>query len=445
MRVDVEMLKNGFNLTKLSHYATKLLYAITVFIYIFSLTGGQLHAISSKDISDILNGFTYYDSGDTVASCGGTSVLSGSGNEEQIYIFLTQTKGLSAIQAAGVMGNMTEESHFEPRLVEYGYKNSRGEVSKPGQPSSLDDQPPPDQPRLKDGAMKGQPGFGIVQWTGGRKTDLRNFAASAEGKGRALSDLGLQLDFLWQELTTTKAFVLKDIQAATTLEAATGPFLFKYEVPGDAQAAFPRRVSNANKVLSKYGSGTPITTSSSSNSDTTPSPDSANSCSGTGTSGVVAGNIAQTAINLAWGDKGHSGTTADKARPEYVAARSTYNSKVGNDYSDCGIFVATVMRASGADPNYPESGTVNQLPYLRGNAKYQVFEDINSVDNLKPGDILIYNVPDKSQGHTYIYVGSDGGAFNARGASQGTHVPQGSGTYFVDVDSKAHFSVARLK
>jgi hypothetical protein len=158
-------------------------------------------------------------------------------------------------------------------------------------------------------------------------------------------------------------------------------------------------------------------------------------CSG---SGAVNGSITSTALAFAWtetakvseimaavdatdglctmeGDPTGCGRTKAAAgafirerdaRAEYVTAVKQFNQ--GNDsdgsnwaFSDCGVFVATVMRASGVDNNYAARGTgPNQLPYVRDSGLYDtvLFTDTSQ---LQPGDILI------KDGHTAIYVGQN--------------------------------------
>ena len=163
--------------------------------------------------------------------------------------------------------------------------------------------------------------------------------------------------------------------------------------------------------------------------------------------GVVAGSIVQTALNLAWNDASKSyGKNKADAKPEYQAAKAEFNPKaVGDDeYSDCGVFVATVMHASGADPNYFYRGTGNQLAYLKQHPeKYQLFDNINSTADLKPGDILVFSA--SPYGHTYIYVGPQtgpGGAYNSTAASLHTHVPKATNAFFTE--NGHHFTVARM-
>lgn len=167
------------------------------------------------------------------------------------------------------------------------------------------------------------------------------------------------------------------------------------------------------------------------------------------TNGVVAGDIVRTALGLAWPNPGHSWNKED-ATLAYQAAMPKYNpsSAATNNfpYSDCGVFVATVISAT-VDPNYQKRGTSSQIAYIQQHPeKYDYFTSSDytqSSAKLQPGDILIHG------GHTYIftgpYKGSDGKMYNAASASwhnnpsdtQG-HVPQA-------VIWRAGFNVARVK
>lgn len=175
-----------------------------------------------------------------------------------------------------------------------------------------------------------------------------------------------------------------------------------------------------------------------------------------GSTGVVNGSIVQTALALAWTDsakveeiraavqatnglctmtEGNHGTCGQMkaaagafiresdARPEYVTAVKQFNP--GNDsdssnwaFSDCGVFVATVMRASGVDTEFPVRGTTPyQLPYLQTSPLYDT-ELFTDTSQLQPGDILI------KPGHIAIYVGPNNitDAVVVQ-ASWGQHVP----------------------
>lgn len=162
--------------------------------------------------------------------------------------------------------------------------------------------------------------------------------------------------------------------------------------------------------------------------------------SGYGCAGVSA--ITQTAISFSWPDSSH-GTTPEAA---YQDAIDKYNS--GQNPADCGVFVATVMRASGADPSYPASGTANQANYVMHSSRYQIVPGATTTSDLQPGDILIIGgtASDAASGHTLIYLGQVAGSdaneasasYNERAANLGTI------TSLVDPLGRGTFMVARL-
>lgn len=78
--------------------------------------------------------------------------------ESQVAAYF-KSQGLDNIHTAAIMGNMYAESGMDPSCVETGGT-----------------------------------GIGICQWSTGRATDLRSYAAS---QGKAWTDLGVQLDFFW--------------------------------------------------------------------------------------------------------------------------------------------------------------------------------------------------------------------------------------------------------
>ncbi|MDB5175771.1 MAG: Peptidase [Candidatus Saccharibacteria bacterium] len=172
------------------------------------------------------------------------------------------------------------------------------------------------------------------------------------------------------------------------------------------------------------------------------------SAAGTGcSSGVVAGNIVETALNLAWDTPGHGPLESD-AKPTYQKAMPQYNGTTGaTPFSDCGIFVATVMIASGADPNYPKVYTPTQMAYLASSPNYTEIKippdakNVNTGDlGLQPGDIFINSV------HTYIFVGPQSKGFSIVSASLGQRVPEaGNGVYFYqDGNTGEQFRIFRL-
>lgn len=166
------------------------------------------------------------------------------------------------------------------------------------------------------------------------------------------------------------------------------------------------------------------------------------------------GDIVKTAEGLAWkgrekdNQQQKSAATAlyQKVMPQ-IQGRGTANSvdsRGRTAWSDCGLFVSTVMRYSGADKKYAQRGTGTQLAYVRRHKeKYDVFTNLNNTGQLKPGDIFIID------GHTFLhthktpYKGTDGKKYNGFSASWGDRVPMANNTYFSD--SRGHYTVARLK
>lgn len=221
-------------------------YVLCLLITMLSAT--PAYGLTAEQRRVIDSGARYFNVEESAApvACIPGVPLSGSDNPEKVWNFFI-SKGLTATQAAGFMGNMQAEAHFEPRLVEYGWLNSRGERSVPGKPSSLDDNVPPDQ------NSEGQPGYGIVQWTSpNRKQGLRDMAAS---RNMIAGDLGLQLDYLWLELTTAYKGVYDELVATTTLEDSTRLILYKYENPDNKEKEMPKRLRFATDFLTRFGSG----------------------------------------------------------------------------------------------------------------------------------------------------------------------------------------------
>ncbi len=369
------------------------------------------HALTDDQIKALQSGVHYFNTEVDAAGCitsGSATVLAGNTNAEKVWNYLTQKMGLNSVQASGAMGNMEQEGGFNPDALN------------------------PDS-----GA------FGIVQWLGGRKQGLQDFATQ---QGKPINDLGLQLDYMKQELEGSyKASVLDPLKAATTLEDAVRVWLEHYEVPCSppGSACDPEmaiRLPKAQSYMTTFGSGTPASGSPSSTTSTS-------SC--TSGSGAGSGDILKTALGLAWPDNGH-GNDCSAATPAFIAAHEPiYGSDDSTHCTGCDVFVSTVMRTSGVDPDYPTFQTSVQLPYIISHPeKYQIIGTTNG-DNLdpllQPGDILAYYVknPDGSiDGHTLIYTGPLPSGYNMVDGSNGGHVPQsghwGSGGW------NATYTIARV-
>ena len=168
-----------------------------------------------------LNDIIYYDAGEDCAPASSGNMadinLEGNDNAEKIWNFF-KSKGLTDEQTAGIMGSLWGESnHFQPDLVEAG-----------------------------NGI-----GYGIAQWSFGRRTNLENYAKE---KGKPVSDLGVQLNFLWQELEGPENRALNMVKSASTVREATIAWTNGFERPREDLQ--PGRIKEGeevgNKMLSQF-------------------------------------------------------------------------------------------------------------------------------------------------------------------------------------------------
>jgi hypothetical protein len=151
-------------------------------------------------------------------------------------------KGLTDIQAAGIVGNLDQESGMDPSIAQYG----------------------------------GGPGRGLAQWSVGGRWDTDtddNVAWYASQQGASEWSLSLQLDFIWYELQTFHSYGLASLQAATTITEATVAFQDDFEGCGECDES--QRIAFAQQAYDDYhgsggGSGTGSGSSGSSSGGSAP-------------------------------------------------------------------------------------------------------------------------------------------------------------------------------
>lgn len=184
--------------------------------YLLYLLTGNDYGVTEFDFNEFLNG-----------SFSNVSGLYGNTAQEKVWWALIDA-GYSAEAAAGVLGNIEAESGFNEASIEGG-----------------------------SGA-----GFGLCQWTGGRRTQLESYAAS---KGVAPSDLDTQIEFLLAEITpgggangyakyqlsSYNGYSASDWKNASTPEDAATAFCWTFERPGiprmDVRTSAARRYYNQFK------------------------------------------------------------------------------------------------------------------------------------------------------------------------------------------------------
>ena len=368
-------------------------------VHPFTTDGGQAYA---DTIAGSLASATSATSLSGVCSCqslsggGGAGNLTGNDNRDKVWNYLI-SKGLTPFQAAGMMGNMQAEAGFKPQLVEYGYLNSRGEISRVGQPSSLDDKVPPNQ------KTNGQPGYGIVQFTSpGYKQALRDRSAQ---NGVIAGDLGLQLDYLWELLTSNSWGT--NLRATTTINEASDVFLKQLERPKNIAGQIGIRRDNAEKIFNFYSGS------------------------------VVASSISNTGANQGCESSISQGSSASVVLVAQQELASQGDTTGGDKYELgdksipwCAAFVSYVLKKAGV----PFTGGVGEngyyIPSVASVRSYfeaspSTYHPARSGYVPQPGDIVIYKEGlEPYPSHVNIVISVDGSKMTTIGGNEGNKVSQ---------------------
>jgi Phage tail lysozyme/Ricin-type beta-trefoil lectin domain len=143
-------------------------------------------------------------------------------NDKTAYDYFT-AKGLTSFQAAGIVGNLDQESGVDPTIAQ----------------------------------ENGGPGRGIAQWSVGGRWDSEagdNLVAFAAKEGLPTSSLTVQLDFVWYELETFSSYGLATLRGSTNVTDAATDFEIDFEecdIASECDAS--SRVAYAKDVLAAYG------------------------------------------------------------------------------------------------------------------------------------------------------------------------------------------------
>lgn len=139
-------------------------------------------------------------------------------NDPTAFDFLID-HGLTAVQAAGVIGNLDQESGDNPGSVQLG-----------------------------------GPGRGIAQWSVGGRWDSDtsdNLVAFAQGNEEPTDSLTTQLNFLWYELETFPQYGLAQLRQSATVASSTVAFETHFEACGQCDES--TRIQYADRALQAYG------------------------------------------------------------------------------------------------------------------------------------------------------------------------------------------------
>lgn len=323
------------------------------------------------------NDILFYDpsactpSGSNSAS---TALVDGD-NIKKAFFYFTG-KGLTAAQAAGIVGNLIQESGVNPKSVQ------------------------------KDG-----PGHGIAQWSANdRWAALKKWAGS-----RDPLDLAVQLDFMWHEMTAVAPWnqslkgsklpqypSLQDITSDTKDAAikASASFGYLYERFGKAGD----RNSLAGNVWAKYHGSAASTGAT---PDTGCAAASTGTCDNAPQGWVQATNRVVTIACEEWNKKvvEDAGANCDQAGEITKYAKAVGFPRCGPAW--CGMFVGYVYKTAGIPfPTRAGVASVNNLWGYLGS--------INARESTgtqpKPGDVIIYG---SDHHHTGLVVGTTGKYFTS--------------------------------
>lgn len=151
-------------------------------------------------------------------------MLIGKNNEEKIWNFLYEKIG-NAYGTAGLVGNLQSESGLNPKNMENYYESRLGFTDE-SYVQAIDD-----GTYTKEQFIYDQAGFGIYQITYWSRK--KGFYEYAKSKGVSIGNLEAQLEFLYQELSTSYKSVLSTLKNATSILEASNAVLFKFENPAD--------------------------------------------------------------------------------------------------------------------------------------------------------------------------------------------------------------------
>lgn len=345
--------------------------------------------LSQDDLNAIAQNSVFYKAGFPCTS-GGAGQLAGSDNATKIWNFLA-SKGLTAQQVAGVMGNLQAESGFEPRLVEYGKINSRGEISVQGKPSSLDDTM----------VIDGKTGYGLAQWTSlGRQQGLHDAAVKA---GTTDGDLGVQLDYLYSEAQgrpvvnpfhKTPAEALgapnewEGLKRMQDVASATIFWHAEFEISNDDASRVQNRVNLANALFAQYGG------------DTGTAPSGQVIGSGCGSAGVVGGYSLP--VDRRFYDEHQDWFT--KPHHDYPAADIPVPSNTPIYSMSAGTIVLAPTNGDCGTGVEIDAGNGVRFLYCHGSDGGSV-EGARNGDRVQPGQLIMHSDNTGSSTGPHVHVG----------------------------------------
>lgn len=167
--------------------------------------------------------------------------------EKKIWDFLKERIG-NDFGVAGMMGNLQAESGLRSNNLQNSFEKTLGMTDEQYTTAV-------DVGSYKNFVMDSA-GYGLAQWTySSRKQNLLTFRNAA---GTSIGDLGMQLGFLWKELTENYKGVLSGLKAARSVREASDIVLTQFEKPADqSESVRAKRASYGQVFYDRYAGFSP--------------------------------------------------------------------------------------------------------------------------------------------------------------------------------------------
>ncbi len=158
-------------------------------------------------------------------------------NEQKVYSFFAE-RGLSPCGIYGLMGNLRDESGFNPRNLQNSYEKRLG-YTDDSYTEAVD-------AGTYKNFVHDAAGYGLAQWTyPARKENLLKFA---HNQGDSIGDFDMQLAFMYWELQGYKN-LYAILKTTDSIRKASDAFMTQYEKPADqSENAKRRRVSYGEEI-----------------------------------------------------------------------------------------------------------------------------------------------------------------------------------------------------
>lgn len=314
---------------------------------------------------------------------------------------LSNGRPLTKEQAFGIMGNMMSESYgANPKAIQGDSTTTQWQTC--------------DNNCVKSWGLIGGKAVGIIQWDTGRRISLVNFA---EKEGTQWHDLTTQLKFLKSEMDSgyenqqLKAGGFNQVGKSIAEYTKIWNKRFERSAESGTAAGDNPRIANAEKLAASYKGGGSISSSSLSSN-----------CIGSGGVGgnLNTSNIAELAISVSYPtrsvakgtcvglvDCGQNFATEAYKQAKIIAEKASSADPIKGLLASCDRFVATILRATGADKSFPWGATEAQLAYMQSSPNWKQV----SCQQRQPGDVLWRD------GHVMMYVGMVNGKDSIASAS----------------------------